>query len=44
VPLDTVDFVHVEESQATGKRKLKPPKKVAAKKTRKKKAASSKNK
>jgi DNA end-binding protein Ku len=34
----------VEESQATGKRKLKPPKKVAAKKTRKKKAASSKNK
>jgi len=34
----------VEQSQATEKRKLKPPKKTAAKKTRKKKAASSKDK
>jgi hypothetical protein len=34
----------VEESQAKGKRKLKPPKKTAAKKTRKKQAVSSKDK
>jgi len=34
----------VEESQASGKRKLKPSTKAAAKKSRKKKAASSKNK
>ena len=34
----------VEESQASRKGKLKPPKKATAKKTRKKKAASSKQK
>jgi len=34
----------VEQSKATGKRRLKPLKKAAAKKTRKKKAASSKDK